>query len=185
MHVAIREFTPCCDQARLLRPIVFIAHPRYMFQLIENVIIIFLLNKFLYGKSLKVKSRLVLLLYICYTGVNVDEGTSTTSGSLKPTTEYTPQFTNSSELSYAERLMIKKNRRSDVPPSTRITGGRGGDMNGQINGYYDGESTQCSNFEFRKLLPSYLFMSTIVISVYAFHALWLEMVKCLTFCCRF
>ena len=92
--------------------------------------------------------------------MNVDEGTSTTSGSLKPTTEYTPQFINSSELSYAERLMIKKNRRSDVPPSTGMIGGRGGDMNGQINGYYDGELGSCLKFEFRKLLLSYDFIST-------------------------
>ena len=100
-----------------------------------------------------------VFVHICHPGVNVDEGTSTTSGSLKPTTEYTPQFTNSSELSYAERLMIKKNRRSDVPPSTGIIGGCGGVINGQINSYYDGELTQCSNFEFRNLLPLYLFMS--------------------------
>ena len=103
-----------------------------------------------------------VFVHICHPGVNVDEGTSTTSGSLKPTTEYTPQFTNSSELSYAERLMIKKNRRSDVPPSTSIARGRGGVINGQINGYYDGELTQCSNFEFRKLLPPYLFISTTI-----------------------
>ena len=89
--------------------------------------------------------------------MNVDEGTSTTSGSLKPTTEYTPQFANGSELSYAERLMIKKNRRSDVPSSTSITGGRGGVINGQINGYYDGE-----NLEFRNLMPPYLFISTTI-----------------------
>ena len=100
-----------------------------------------------------------VFVHICHPGVNVDEGTSTTSGSLKPTTEYTPQFSNNSELSYAERLMIKKNRRSDVPPSTRIAGGRGGDMNGQINGYYDGELTRCLNLEFRKLLLSYVFIS--------------------------
>lgn len=67
------------------------------------------------------------------TGVNIDEGTSTTSGSLKPSTDYTPQFTNSSELSYAERLMLKKNRRSDVPST--LTGA--GD--GRLNGFYQGQ----------------------------------------------
>ena len=115
----------------------------------------------MYGKA-AFNTAFKVFVHICHPGVNVDEGTSTTSGSLKPTTEYTPQFTDSSELSYAERLMIKKNRRSDVLPYTSIIGGRGGDSNGQINGYYDGELTQCSNFEFRNLLLTYLFMSTTI-----------------------
>lgn len=52
-----------------------------------------------------------------YVGVNVDEGTSTLDGSTKPTTSYEPEFT-SSELSYAEKLMLKKNRRTTVPSLT-------------------------------------------------------------------
>ena len=50
-------------------------------------------------------------------GVNVDEGTSTMQGSTKPTTTYQPEFT-TSELSYADKLLLKKNRRSTVPSLT-------------------------------------------------------------------
>ncbi|XP_067945291.1 uncharacterized protein [Watersipora subatra] len=60
--------------------------------------------------------------------VNVDEGTSTLQGSTKPATDYQPEFT-SSELSYAEKLLLKKNRRSVVPSLTPTPTAN------QINGY--------------------------------------------------
>jgi len=44
----------------------------------------------------------------------VDEGTSMPGDSTTATTNYQPEF-HLSELSYAERLMVKANRRAQIP----------------------------------------------------------------------